>query len=162
MSSGLTPELVMQLMDDGQKQVEIAREFGVSRQYVSKLAREAGFENKYKIVGENLPWDVKPDYLDNTIYKNLRRHGAYMAHGEKLPKNDMDKLIALYRKLTIFNQVVDYDPAYPALTGLSNTPGFTYLPRTEADEDFVIKVRPGINLTRIGDRIWRMPAEIPQ
>lgn len=59
-----------------------------------------------------------------------------------------------------YRQVIDYNPAYPAIPGVVNTPGFAYVPRTESDEDFIIKIRPGVRITTIGDRIWRLP-EMP-
>ena len=160
MKTGLTPDLVRELLDDGLKQADIAREYGVSRQYVSKLAKQAGHQNPFQILHENLPWDVPGEFTDNTLWKNLRRHGILMTTG-KLGEADRIHLRALYRKLALFNQVVDFDPDYPALPGLSSTPGFAYVPRTEKDEDFMVKIRPGTNITRIRDHIWRMPPEIP-
>lgn len=160
MSTGLTPDLVRDMIDAGQKQADIARQFGVSRQYVSKLAKKAGHESPFKVLHDNLPWDVPGEYTDNTLWKNLRRHGILMTTGH-LGEPDRVHLRGLYRKLGLFNQVVDFDPSYPPLPGLSSTPGFAYVPRTERDEDFMVKIRPGTNITRIGDRIWRMPPEIP-
>lgn len=154
MSSGLTPEYVLSQLDGGMSQTEIAVEHGVSRQYVCKLAKQAGYRNPYRTMMENLPWDVDSEFAENTIYKNVRRHGILMTTGQ-LGESDTDHIRALYRKLDAFNVVVDYDPSYPALPGFSNLGGFAFLPRTAEDEDYIIKIRPGINLTDIGQKIWR-------
>lgn len=162
MSSGLSPELVMRLMEDGQTQAAIARDFGVTRQYVSLLAKRGGFVNKFRVVSENLPWLVDSGFTENTIYKNLRRHAIARANGlDSLGKADRSHVLAFHKKLAVFNSVVDYDPSYPAVPGFTNTPGFAYVPREEGDEDFVIKLRPGLKLTSEGRKLWRLPAEVP-
>lgn len=158
MSTGLTPSLVLQLIDDGQSQSQIARDFGVSRQYVSKLAKQGGFENPLNIMYENLPWEVKKDFVNNTIWKNVRRHGIWVSTG-KLGEGDKAHLRSFYRKLLAFNVVVDYDPEYPSIPGISNTNGFAFAARTPEDEDFVVKIRPGTRITAIGDRLWRIPKD---
>ena len=160
MSSGLTPDLVIQLIDTGMTQTEIGREYGVSRQYVSKLAKDGGYRNPIRTMTENLPWDVDQDFMDNAIYKNVRRHGILMATGS-LSDADLKQVRSLYKKLIAFNAVVDYDPDYPPVVGFSNTNGFAFLPRTENDEDFVIKVKPETKITNVGDRIWRLPNPLP-
>ncbi|WP_144403114.1 hypothetical protein [Corynebacterium singulare] len=75
-------------------------------------------------------------------------------------KTSRRKAQRLAERLIVFRQVIDYNPAYPAIPGIVNTPGFAYVPRTESDEDFIIKIRPDVRVTTIGDRIWRLP-EIP-
>ena len=152
----------MRLIEDGQTQSEIAREFGVTRQYVSRLAVQGGYVNKSRVVSDNLPWEVHRDFAENTIYKNVRRHGIAMAHGvNAVGRADQAHLRSFHRKLVAFNVVVDYDPSYPAVPGFSNTPGFAFVPRSTRDRDFVIKIRPDLNLTQEGLRLWRMPAENP-
>ena len=53
--------------------------------------------------------------------------------------------------------VLDYNPEYPPIMGLTSTPGFAYIPRTEEDEDFMMKIRRGVKVTPLGNRIWRLP-----
>lgn len=161
MSSGLSPDLVLKLMDEGQSQTEIAREYGVTRQYVSKLAKKGGYVNKFRVVSDNLPWEVHRDFAENTIYKNLRRHGIAMAHGfDELGAADQKHLQALYKKIAVFNVVVDYDPEYPALPGFSNSRGFAFLPRLKRDRDFIVRIRPGMTLSHQGKKLWRLPADL--
>ena len=158
-SVSLTPEIVIALMDSGMSQSEIARQSGLSRQYVSILAKRGGHVNPWLVVDDNLPWTVPADYTNNTIYKGVRRHGFFMAHGKKAMKSlEYKRLEGLWRKLRVFNQVIDFDPSYEGIPAISQEPGFTYLPRTEKDEDYIIKIRPGVQLTDIGKKIWRLPA----
>lgn len=156
----LTPDLVLWLMDHGYRQSEIAREYGVSRQYVHKLAKNGGYVPPITTVTENLPWEVDPSCYRNTIYISLRAYGHIQLAGrDSLELDTVRRADTLVRRLRVFNQVIDYDPDYPPVPGLSNVNGFAYVPRTEQDEDFVVKIRPGAKITPLGDKIWRLPKE---
>lgn len=160
--SGLSPEIVIELMNEGLTQAAIAREYGVSRQYVNKLAIQGGHTPVVPIITENLPWDIPSDYYENTLYQGMRLigHGNYTGF-DKLNGSSLAKARAILTKLTRFRQVIDFDPSYPAMPGLTNTPGFAYVPRTEDDEDFIVKIRPGTRITPEGRKIWRLPEEMP-
>lgn len=161
MPSGLSPELVLSLMSQGIRQSEIAKGLGVSRQYVNKLAKEGGYQSAITEVTNNLPWKVPSDYVDNTIYKAVRLHGHFMVAGrDALNGTSYDKLRSFYRKLVRFNQVVDYDPDYPAVPGLVNGEGFAFVNRQPEDKDFIIRMKPTIRLTPVGEKIWRLPEEV--
>lgn len=158
MTGRLTPELTAFLVEKGMRQVEIAEEFGVSRQYVNALLRKAGVESPVTIVSENMPWEITEEFYLNTIYQAVRLHGHAQVGGmDALNGSSINKLRAFHKKLTVFKQVIDFNPKYPALPGVSNSPGFAYVPRSPQDEDFIIKIRSGVNITPLGDRIWRLP-----
>lgn len=72
------------------------------------------------------------------------------------------KLVAFLPKLTQFNQAVDYDPDYPIVLGLFNTPGFAYLPRLARDGNYAIRIREGMRLTPLGKKMWVMPKNGPE
>lgn len=149
------------MMNKGFRQTDIAREHGVSRQYVNKLAKQGGYESISTEVGENFPWEITPEMYTNTVYHALRLYGHWRVDPEAIEGSSRAKVRALLRKLELFNQVIDYDPDYPAMPGLTNTPGFAYLPRQGSDEDFVMRIKPGVRVTPLGDRIWRMPDTWP-
>lgn len=158
--SGLTPDLVIYLMNQGIRQTDIAREYGVSRQYVYKLAKKGGHVSPITTVTENMPWDVDNEFLNNHLYQSLRLYGHSRVEGEDaLNGSSLTKLNAFKKKIIHYGLVVDYDPDYPAVPGVVNLPGFALLHRTEQDEDFVIKIRPGVRITPLGDKIWRLPRE---
>ncbi|MFH0412224.1 hypothetical protein ACG98H_09025 [Corynebacterium sp. L4756] len=159
--SGLSPGYVIQLLNQGKSQTEIANAHGVSRQYVHKLAKQGGLESISTQVTENLPWEIGPDYYPNTIYQALRLYRSWRIDPAGLSKSSMTKMRAFLRKIVAFNQVVDFDPNYPAVPGFTNTPGFAYLPRTEEDKDLIIKWKPGVKLTSQGRTLWTRPSEIP-
>lgn len=161
MASGLTPATVIYLMNTGRRQTDIAREYGVSRQYVNKLAKEGGHEPLTTVVTDHFPWPITEEMYPNTLYQAMRLFGHYQLDPEGLTGSSLDKLRGFVRKLTIFNQVVDYDPRYPAIRGISNTPGFAYLPRREEDKDYVMRLKPETKLTTIGEKIWRLPEVSP-
>lgn len=160
MTSGLTPVFVESLINTGMRQSEIAREYGVSRQYVNKLAKEAGYISSTKILSNNSPWQVPTEYQGNTLYQSFRAVGHYNLNGEKgftETDSQLRKARVLVKKLTVFHQVVDFDPSYPAIPGVVNLPGFAFLPRTEADGGFMMKIRPSIQLTELGKSLWKLP-----
>ncbi|UBI10026.1 hypothetical protein LA324_05300 [Corynebacterium coyleae] len=159
MTSPLSPELVIYLMDNGFRQVDIAREYKVSRQYIHTLAKQAGYTSPITTVQENLPWDVDPDFNRNSTFMALRLVGHEAVAPGKLTEESRERAAGLIRRLRQFNVVVDYDPDYPPIVGLTNTPGFAYVPRTEKDEDFIVKIKPGVRITPLGDKIWRLPPE---
>lgn len=156
----LTSELVLWLMGKGYKQSEIAVEYGVSRQYVHKLAKNGGYTPPITTITENLPWEVDGECFRNTIYISMRAYGHSVLTGrDSLEKDTVRRADTLVRRLQVFNQVIDYDPEYPPVPGLTNVNGFTYLPRTEADENFLMKIRPGVKITPLGEKLWRLPEQ---
>lgn len=158
--SGLSHDIVMSMIKEGYKQSQIAEAYGVSRQYVSKLAKQSGYISTMTIINDNLPWEVDPEYQKNTVYQALRLIAHYNLDGDEAfrhSETSRRKARVLLKKLIVYRQVIDYNPAYPAIPGVVNTPGFAYVPRAESDEDFFIKIRPGVRITTIGDRIWRLP-----
>ncbi|MCZ9293310.1 helix-turn-helix domain-containing protein [Corynebacterium meitnerae] len=155
----LSPELVIYLMDNGYRQVDIAREYGVSRQYVYQLAKRAGYTSPITTVQENLPWDVDPEFARNSTFIAFRLVGHEAVAPGNLTKESHERAHGLLRRLRQHNVVVDYNPTYPPVIGLTSLPGFAYLPRTEEDEDFIMKIRPGVKVTPLGNKIWRLPSE---
>lgn len=159
MTSPLSPALVNFLMDQGHRQVDIAREYGVSRQYIHHLAKQGGYNPPTTIVQENLPWDVDPAFVRNSTFIAFRLIGHNMVAPGKLTEESRERANGLLNRLRKFDVVVDYDPSYPPVIGLTSLPGFAYLPRTAEDENFVMKIKPGTRVTPLGDKIWRMPDE---
>jgi len=158
MSTGLTPELVIYLMNNGHRQVDISREYGVSRQYVHKLAKDAGYTSPIGMVRDNMPWEVDPSFNRNATLVAFRLVGHIALAPDKLTKDSVDRAKGLLKRLEQFNVVVDYDPAYPPIMGLTNTPGFAYVPRTDEDENFIMKIKPSVRVTPLGNKIWRIPS----
>lgn len=159
MTSPLSPELVMYLMDNGFRQADIAREYKVSRQYIHKLAKDAGYISPISTVQDNMPWDVDPAFSRNSTFVAFRLVGHARVAPGKLVGPSIERANGLLKRLRQFNVVVDYDPDYPPIIGLTNTPGFAYVQREDTDEDFIMRVKPGVRITPLGDKIWRMPKE---
>lgn len=156
----LSPDLVIWLMDHGYRQTDIAKEYGVSRQYIHKLAKNGGYISPISTVGENLPWVIDPAFNKNAVYIALRAYGHTRVAGrDAMEPDSVRRADTLIRRLEVFQQVIDYDPDYPPIPGLTNTSGFAYLPRRPEDEDFVVRIRPGVDITPLGDKIWRLPKD---
>lgn len=159
MSSGLTPGIVLFHMDQGMKQADIAREYGVSRQYVHSLAKQGGYVSPIGTVGEHMPWEVRPESYKHPSYMAMRLVGHMAVSPSTLELESVERAYGFIQRLKSFDVVIDYNPSYPPQPGVSNFPGFAYLPRTVEDEDYVMKIRPGVKLTKLGREIWRMPDE---
>ncbi|PME08077.1 hypothetical protein AY498_08705 [Corynebacterium ulcerans] len=161
----ITPERVMQLLGEGMTQSQIAREYGVTRQYIFTLAKRGRHEaREMEYIKDDIPWPkVKDKHRDNTIYKTLRIHARYMERGQEgVRGSSYVKLLGMYRKLVRFNQVIDYDESYPPVKGLSNTGGFMYVPRSPEDGNLIIKMKPGVRITKRGAHIWQLPKKFPE
>lgn len=159
MAKGLTPKRVIDMMTfEGKTQNEIAVEFGVSRQYIHKLAIQGGYESSTTKVTESLPWEVDSSFIKNYVYRMVRVYGRERIEGYDALGNFAQRLYRnLVKTLTRHNVVVDYNPEYGPIIGVTDIGGFAYLPRTEKDEDFIFKVREGVRITELGEKIWRLP-----
>ena len=78
----------------------------------------------------------------------------------KLTNESRERANGLIKRLLQFDVVIDYDPSYPPVVGLTSLPGFAYLPRTASDENFLMKIKPETRITPLGQKIWRMPTEL--
>ncbi|MDK4207004.1 helix-turn-helix domain-containing protein [Corynebacterium pseudodiphtheriticum] len=153
----IDPATVRYCLAQGMTQTELAREYGVTRQYIHKLAKQAGHEPLRTIVTENFPWPVKPEFYNNHLYITLRAIGTFNLDPTAVRETTLRGVRSVLRKIQNFNTVIDCDPGYPAVPGLVNTPGFAYVPRTESDENFIVKIKPETRITPIGRKLWRMP-----
>lgn len=145
-------------MDQGYRQTDIAKEYGVSRQYINKLAKNGGYISPITTVSQNMPWEVESQFSKNSVYIGLRAFGHIQVAGRSsLEPDSLRRADTLTRRLAIFQQVIDYDAGYPPIPGLTNCNGFAYLPRVAEDEDFIFRVRPGVKITPLGEKIWRLP-----
>lgn len=100
-----------------------------------------------------MPWHVRNEDSNKMLYLCIRNHGHYMLHGLSLiTKTDAQKLTNFYKKLLTYKVVLDYieqDGKYE----------FVFEQRTPGDEDFIFKIREGVNLTDKGREIWRLPKD---
>lgn len=157
----IDPATVRYCLAQGMTQTELAREYGVTRQYIHKLAKQAGHEPLRTIVTENFPWSINPEFHYNHLYTTLRSIGTFNLDPTAVRETTLRGVRSVLRKLQNFNTVIDYDPGYPAVPGLVNTPGFAYVPRAESDENFIVKIKPETRITPIGRKLWRMPEGVP-
>lgn len=162
MKERIKPDKVIELMNAGNTQAGIARLYGVTPQYINRLAKEGGYKPLSPQITENLPWKVHQAYSNNTIYNCLRLLARHNMQPGTLRGTSNTKLIAFLRKLTQFNQVVDYDPDYPIVPRLCNTPGFAYVPRLPRDGNYAIRIREGMKLSPLGRKMWSMPKKWPE
>lgn len=157
----IDPATVRYCLAQGMTQTELAREYGVTRQYIHKLAKQAGHQPLRTIVTENFPWPIKPEFYENHLYITLRAIGTFNLDPTAVRETTLRGVRSVVRKLQNFNTVIDSDPGYPAVPGLVNTPGFAYVPRTESDKGFIVKIKPETRITPIGRKLWRMPEGVP-
>lgn len=157
----IDPATVRYCLAQGMTQTELAREYGVTRQYIHKLAKQAGHEPLRTIVTENFPWPIKPEFTKNNLYQALRVVGLWNLDTDSVSLGTVKKVIGVLRKVHHFGSVIDYDPGHPAIPGLITTPGFAYVPRTESDKGFIVKIKPETRITPIGRKLWRMPEGVP-
>lgn len=137
--------------------------FGVSRQAISYHKRTYnGTKTPRELVGEMFPWKVTAEHCQTAPYKRLRDHGEYMATGGKgMSDYKLSRLRAFYRKLRDEGLVVEYNPSFPPVSGVSNKGGWLYQTRTDKDADLLIRVNKHAKVTDESRMIWRFPPVDP-
>jgi transcriptional regulator with XRE-family HTH domain len=169
-SSGLTPAIIEELRAKGFTQNQIAEAYGVSRQYVSKLKRNAGMytESPREIALKSYPWKTGERFNEHPLNRWMRHHAEYMATGGKdMAPWKLERLAWLYRHLMDNNLVVEFDPNLPpeessSIGGGSSVGGFALRPREDSDGDLIIRVNEHTTLTDEGRMVWRFPPKLPE
>lgn len=159
----LTPSIVDALKAKGLNQSEIARRYGVTRQYVSWLKHTYGGRmTPRELVLQHFPFDVSEAHGNSSPFKRLRDHGEYAAAGTVGMSDDkIKRLRSFYKKLRDENLVVEYDPTLPPERGVSSNGGWAYRNREPADSDLLVRVNEYTHLTDQGKMIWRFPPVEP-
>lgn len=147
-------------------QNDIAKHFGVTRQYVSWIKRNKTrdfSETPREIVLKNYPWKTGAKFHNASPNRRMRDHGEYMATGgEGMSQAKLQRLTWFYRFLQENDLVVEFDPNLPPEAGVSSDGGFAYRPRKTSDgKDLLIRVNQFTTLTDDGKDIWVFPEEMP-
>jgi transcriptional regulator with XRE-family HTH domain len=159
----LTLAIVEALKNKGLSQSEIARQYGVTRQYVSWIKHTYGGRlTPRELVLQHFPFQVPVEMGQTSPYRRLRDHGEYIATGGVgMTEDQLQRLRSFYRKLRKGNLVVEFDPNIPPIPGVSNKGGWAYRERLPDDGDLLISVNEFTNITDKRRNIWRVPAGDP-
>lgn len=160
----LSLAVVEDLKNKGFNQSEIARMFGVTRQYVSWIKQTYGGSlTPREEVLQHWPFVVPVAMGQTTPFKRLRDHGEFIATGGKgMSEDQLKRLRSFYQMLRDENLVVEFDPEIPPIEGVSGTAGgWAYRKRRKRDEDLLIRVNGYTHLTDKGRTIWRFPPRDP-
>lgn len=123
----------------GLTQSDIAREYGVSRAYISWIKHTYGGKTTPREEAlKAWPWEVKQEHTGASPYQRLRDHAEYVVTGGKgMSQNKIDRLQTWYEDVE--NVVVEYDPENKPTPGIK-TGGFRYLEREPSDGDMLIRI----------------------
>jgi len=151
--------IIEALKNKGLSQSEIARMYGVTRQYVSWIKHTYGgrLTPRERILKE-FPFKVPVQFANTAPYKRLRDHGEFVATGGIGMSHDkISRLRGWYKKLREENLVVEFDPNLPPEPGVSYAGGWAYRKRRKSDGNLLIRVNSHTNLSEEGEAIWRFP-----
>src|SRR5690606_24223305 len=154
MASGLTGEMVADLLESGLTGREIAAAWGVTPGRVSQLAKEAGYRPPKKRAMDPIPssWELTASQKRNRIYQDLRIHLHAMA-GLKISEASKARLGLLYRRLRDY--VVVHDPSIPS-TPNNKHGAFRFEPRASWD-DLMIRRNHWTRIDPEHEKFWRRP-----
>lgn len=157
----LTLAIIESLKAQGLSQSEIGRQFGVTRQAVSRHVRiHGGSLTPRQRALESWPWAVPTRFNQQSVFRKLRNHGEFWAtQGEGMGFVKLSALRGFYERLR--GEVVEFDPGLPPSEGIS-VGGFAYRPRLGSDGDLLIRVNEHTHLSDEGRRIWRLPDVMPE
>ena len=160
-SPELSLAVVEDLMSKGWTQSDIAREYDVTRQYVSWIRHYYGGRlSPREQMLQHFPFQVPARMGQTSPFRRLRDHGEYMATGGVgMSEETLGRLRGFYERLR--NQVLEFDPNIPPIPGVSSQGGWRYVPRTAEDGDLLIRVNEYTDLTEKGKMIWRFPPVEP-
>ncbi|AHY27138.1 immunity repressor [Mycobacterium phage Phantastic] len=162
--SGKKSELSLAIIEDlrgkGYTQSEIARMYGVTRQYVSWIKHYYGGKlTPRELVLQHFPFQV-PVHQQQGVspYRRLREHGEYMATGGVgMDDLKLSRLRGFYKKLR--DHVLEYDPNIPPIEGVSRQGGLG-LPAQEARGRRPVDPGQRVHgLNRRGEDDMEIPAE---
>ena len=159
----LSLSIVEDLKSKGLSQSEIARQFGVTRAYISWIkSTYGGSRTPREIVLDQWPFEVPMAMGQASVCRRLRDHAEYMATGGKgMTDSKLRRLRSFYERLDSRKQVVEFDPGIPPQDGVSIAGGWAYRPRRSSDGDLLIRENDHTRLTKQGRKIWRFPREYP-
>lgn len=158
----LTPQSVRYMVDvQNRKQVAIAAEYGVSKQYVSRLYNMNtgihGVPLKQR-VNEFMPFHVENRFTHCTPYRRLRQHLTYTIDRSSLDQDTKAVLVAFYERISS-GYVIEFNPDIEPHRGVA-TGGFAWRGRDDSDGDLIIREN---HLTgKLSDQmraVWRLPLE---
>lgn len=155
----LTPALIEEEKRAGLTQRQIARKYGVSDQYVSKVKHKTDRYSRTarERVMEHFPWTVPSTMQRSAPHHRIRDHAEYRAtSGEGMSRNKLYQLHLWYRRLRDEDIVLEFSPDIPP-SEFTKYGGFAYRPRTESDGNLIIRVNEHTMLTEEGAELWRMP-----
>lgn len=160
----LTPAIIEGLKREKMTQSEIARQFGVSRSYVSWIkGKYGGSRTPREVVLETWPWTVPVAMGQASPCRRLRDHAEFMATGGKgMSESTLKRLKSFYDRLRRDNVVIEFDPDLPPEKGVSTAGGWAYRTRLPSDKNLLIRVNEHTNLTSQGKVIWRFPPKDPE
>jgi transcriptional regulator with XRE-family HTH domain len=157
----LTLAVVEALKNKGKSQSEIAKMYGVTRQYVSWIKHTyGGTLTPRERVLQHFPFQVSESQGQTTPYRRLRDHGEFVATGGVgMTAEQKQRLRTFYRNMRNRREVLEFDPEIPPIEGVSSRGGWAYRERLPEDEDFLIRINEHTHITEEGRDIWRLPPE---
>ncbi|MEX3652600.1 XRE family transcriptional regulator [Mycolicibacterium fortuitum] len=159
----LTLAIVEALKNQGLSGADIARRYGVTRQYVSWIKHTYGGQltEREKVLRE-FPFKVPEKQGQASPYRRLRDHAQFISTGgADMTPDQLQRLRSFYRKLRAGNLVVEFDPNIPPIPGVSSKGGWAYRHRSPDDDELLIRVNEFTNLTEKGCEIWCFPPRDP-
>lgn len=156
----ITLQDVEDLKAKGMNQSDIAREFGVTRAYISYIVHTYGgkLTPRAQVQRDHFPWKVSTNFQRSAIDKNLRRHAEWVVTGgEGMSDDALARVESFHRRLRDYNLVVEFDPDIPPNRD-SSVGGYRYADRLPEDGDLMLRVNDNTRLTDEGrNKIWKLP-----
>ncbi|PPJ08748.1 hypothetical protein C5E51_16410 [Nocardia nova] len=143
----------------GWSQSDIARAYGVTRQYISWIKhRYNGTLSPREQIMQHWMITVPHRMTQASPYQRLRDHGEYRATGgEGMTDNQLNRLRGFYSKLRNNNTIVEFDPELPPEHGVSTSGGWAYRPRSEEDGQLLLRENAHTSFTDAARSIWSFP-----
>jgi len=135
----ITVDEIDALKATGMTQSDIARQYGVTRAYISWIKHNyGGKRTPRELALEHWPWEVADRFTRAVPYRCLRDLAEWHATGGKgMTTAKLDNLRSWLE--SVEHVVVEYNPDFPPSPGLSSG-GYRYDFRTPADGNLLMRL----------------------
>lgn len=139
---------------------EIADLKGVTESGLSWHMRHTGGkppETMVERLKKSLPWEITGERVWAAPYRWILLHLEFLeTRGKGMSDMKIHKLKGFYRTMTERNSIVRYAPDIPPHPG-QKFGGFQYVPRTESDEDLILRLDEYTRIPAESRDRWRVP-----
>lgn len=161
MTTGLSREEIIRLLDRGFTRVEVAEIYNTTPQNVNYYLNQKGpkYLDPRQRAMKHVPWKIKKEHKESAPFHRIRNHIKFITLGsQRMSGEERDRLRNWYRSLKDLNLVLEYHPDVSPTLSIT-TGGWRYVQREDRDGDLLIRVNDHTHMSDEAYEYFRFPDE---